>query len=164
MDTNDFQGQVLAQKRELEFHAYRLLKDNDAVQDLIQDTMLKAFANQDKFRAGTKIGAWLYTIMKNTFITHYYRPGTKYHLVDIDEIPSNYRMISYNMGMDALSTGEIEKAINQLPQKFKTPFTMYNQGFKYEEIAEILNLPLGTIKNRIHTARRRVQELLHSMN
>ncbi len=162
--TNEFQGLVLAQKRELEYHAYRLLKDTDAAQDLIQDTMLKAFANQDKFRAGTKIGAWLYTIMKNTFITHYYRPGTKYQLVDIEEIPANFRMISQNMGLDALSTSEIEKAISLLPQKFKTPFNLYNQGFKYEEIADILHLPLGTIKNRIHTARRRIQQILQSRN
>jgi len=164
MDTKEFQYQVLSQTNELEFHANRLLKDVDAAQDLIQDTLLKAFANQDKFRAGTRIGAWLYTIMKNTFITDYYRPASKYHMMNINDVPSNSLMISKNLGMESLSTSEVEKIISNLPKKFKTPFIMYNQGFKYEEIAGILNLPLGTIKNRIHTARQKIQNQMQSLN
>jgi RNA polymerase sigma-70 factor (ECF subfamily) len=119
--------------------------------------MYRALANQEKYSVGTNVKAWLYTIMRNIFINNYRRKSKQNTIFDNS---SNDFLIDYqqkSISNDAESNiriKEIQKAIFELPEIFKQPFMLYFEGFKYHEIADILQEPLGTIKSRIHFARK----------
>ncbi len=133
----------------------------DDANDLLQDTMVKAFTNKDKFTDGTNLKAWLYTIMKNTFITNYQKMVRRGTFVDTTD---NLHFI--NSGASIIENGvygefalkDITKAIDQLDEVYKSPFLMHYRGFKYHEIAIKLNIPIGTVKNRIHIARKLLKD------
>jgi RNA polymerase sigma-70 factor (ECF subfamily) len=118
-------------------------------------------ANKEKYNAGTNIKAWLFTIMRNIFINDYRRKAKQKTI--FDSTPNDYLInqkqtsIS-NAAESDLRIKEINKAIQQLPEIFKTPFLLYFDGYKYNEIAEVLIEPLGTIKSRIHFARKLLKE------
>jgi RNA polymerase sigma-70 factor (ECF subfamily) len=161
--TSDF-GHILQEAAaSLRPFAFRMVKDKDAVNDLIQETLYKALNNKDKFSAGTNLKAWLYTIMKNTFISQYQKNSRRQTFVDTTEnqhfINSGER-IAYNDALSNLSTQEIIDAIESLAEHYRIPFLMYYRGFKYQEIAERLDIPIGTVKNRIHIARKQLKEKL----
>jgi RNA polymerase sigma-70 factor (ECF subfamily) len=136
--------------------------DRDAANDLIQDTLLKALKHKNKFEEGTNIKAWLFIIMRNTFFTSYHK-AKKFEAVDPIEDHSHFitpNTISFNEGDISVNTEEIYKAINKLDQSFREPFMMHFAGYKYEEIVEKLGVPMGSVKNRIHVARKiLIQEL-----
>ncbi|HTF80763.1 MAG TPA: RNA polymerase sigma factor [Cytophagales bacterium] len=143
--------------------AVRLTKDLEEANDLIQDTLMKAFINKDKFADGTNLKAWLYTIMKNTFITNYQKMMRKNTFIDNTDNLYHINSSEYLAVNDAISEfaqNDINKAIATLDEEYSTPFMMYFKGFKYEEIAAKLNIPLGTVKNRIHIARKELKEQL----
>lgn len=144
-------------------YALRLTKDADAANDLLQETNLKAFKNREKFAEGTNLKAWLFTIMKNTFITGYQRMQRKNTFIDTTDnlhyLNSN-NLIS-NEAYSSFACKDINKAIRKLDNSLKTPFMMHFRGFKYHEISERLNIPIGTVKNRIHIARKELKEKLH---
>jgi len=161
--TSDF-GHILQEAAaSLRPFAFRMVKDKEAVNDLIQETLYKALNNKDKFSAGTNLKAWLYTIMKNTFISQYQKNSRRQTFVDTTEnqhfINSGER-IAYNDALSNLSTQEIIDAIESLAEHYRIPFLMYYRGFKYQEIAERLDIPIGTVKNRIHIARKQLKEKL----
>jgi RNA polymerase sigma-70 factor (ECF subfamily) len=161
--TSDF-GHILQEAAvSLRPFAFRMVKDKDAVNDLIQETLYKALNNKDKFSAGTNLKAWLYTIMKNTFISQYQKNSRRQTFIDATEnqhfINSGER-IAYNDALSNLSTQEIIDAIESLAEHYRIPFLMYYRGFKYQEIAERLDIPIGTVKNRIHIARKQLKEKL----
>ncbi|PZP52399.1 MAG: RNA polymerase subunit sigma [Pseudopedobacter saltans] len=137
--------------------ATKLTRDSDLARDLFQETMFRALANKDKYNVGTNIKAWLYTIMRNIFINNYRRKA-KLHTV-FDGTP-NEAMINNNttsIPNDSIahtSMKEVKTAINDLPEIFRKPFMLYFEGYKYHEIAHVLGEPLGTIKSRIHFARK----------
>lgn len=143
--------------------AMRLTRDVEDANDLIQETVLKAFTNRDKFSDGTNLKAWLYTILKNTFITNYQRMMRRNTFIDTSDnlhfINSSGNSIE-NGAYSKFANEDIEKALDKLDETFKTPFMMYYKGFKYYEIADRLNIPLGTVKNRIHIARKELQHFL----
>ncbi|MDW3651470.1 MAG: RNA polymerase sigma factor [Bacteroidia bacterium] len=145
--------------------AFKLTRDLEEANDLIQDTLVKALSNRDKFRDGTNLKAWLYTIMKNTFITNYHRFVKRKTFIDTTDnmhfINSSSHTIDNNAGVK-LAMDEIQKAIKSLDYEHKTPFMMHFQGYKYFEIADILNIPIGTVKNRIHIARKELKGQLKS--
>ena len=135
----------------------KLTRDVDDANDLLQDTMVKAFTNKDKFTEGTNLKAWLYTIMRNIFINDY-RKKAKQSTV-LDNSPNDFLIDQTNNKVvnDAitnLNLGEVNQLIYDLPELFRTPFQLYYEGYKYNEIADALNEPLGTIKSRIHFARK----------
>ncbi|QHL86913.1 sigma-70 family RNA polymerase sigma factor [Nibribacter ruber] len=144
--------------------AYNLTRDSDDAKDLVQETLLKAFANRDKFKTGTNIKAWLYTIMRNTFINHYNKVTKRTSTLDTTDyfqyFPNDDRMVAYNGATGEFAAQDIEDAVQQLPEEFKTPFMMYYVGYKYLEIAEKLKIPIGTVKNRIHLARKELKQQL----
>ena len=143
--------------------ALRLTKDLDDAKDLLQDTMMKAFLNKDKFSEGTNLKAWLYTIMKNTFITNYQKMVKKRTFIDTTEnlhYINSSQAITINSAINSFAKEEIDKSIEKLDDLFKIPFNMYFRGFKYHEIAEHLDIPIGTVKNRIHIARKELKEML----
>ncbi|WP_207435021.1 RNA polymerase sigma factor [Sabulibacter ruber] len=144
--------------------AYNLTRDSDDAKDLVQETLLKAFVNRDKFKAGTNLKAWLYTIMRNTFINHYNKITKRSSNVDTTEYiqfhPSDERMIAVNGAAGEFALKDINDAIEKLPEELRSPFMMYYVGYKYLEIADQLKLPIGTVKNRIHLARKELKQEL----
>lgn len=137
--------------------AVTLTKDQETAKDLLQETMYRALANQEKYSVGTNIKAWLYTIMRNIFINNYRRKAKQNTIFDHS---SNDFLLDYNQstidnGAESnMRIKEIYAAIHELPAIFKQPFMLYFDGYKYHEIADALQEPLGTIKSRIHFARR----------
>lgn len=141
--------------------AFTLTRDNETAKDLLQETLYRAIANKEKYNVGTNIKAWLYTIMRNIFINNY-RRKVKQNTI-FDSTPNDY-FINYqqavvaNSAESSMKMKEIQNAVYQLPDIFKKPFMLYFEGFKYHEIADMLNEPLGTIKSRIHFARKLLKE------
>lgn len=137
--------------------AITLTQDHESAKDLCQETLYKAYAYRDKYQPGTNIKAWLYTIMRNIFINDYRRNGRKKVVLDTYK----YFETATAPGADnRLLLQEINSAIYHLPAIFKTACVLYLQGYKYQEIADALNEPLGTIKSRIHFARKILQKRL----
>ena len=146
-------------------YALKLTKDRDEANDLLQETVYKAYSNRDKFQDGTNLKAWMYTIMRNTFITNYQRMVRRNTFIDTTE--NNHFINSSPVGalLENRASGnfimrDIRKAIDDLKDMYKVPFTMYFRGFKYHEIANKLEIPIGTVKNRIHIARKELKQVL----
>ena len=141
--------------------AFTLTRDNETAKDLLQETMFRALANREKYNTGTNVKAWLYTIMRNIFINNYRRRVKQNTIFDStpNDFLINYQQVTVaNSAETSLQMKEIQAAIHQLPEIFKSPFMLYFEGFKYHEITHILNEPLGTIKSRIHFARKLLKE------
>jgi len=140
--------------------ALRLTRDLEDANDLLQETILKAFSNREKYTEGTNLKAWMYTIMKNTFITNYQRMVRKKTFIastnNLHYINSSSNAIE-NSAYGKFAMKDITKAIENLDNAYKVPFTMHFRGFKYYEIAEKLAIPIGTVKNRIHIARKELK-------
>lgn len=163
MTALEFDYSITQASKSLKPFALKLTRDLDDAKDLLQDTMMKAFLNKDKFSDGTNLKAWLYTIMKNTFITNYQKMVKKKTFIDTTENLHYLNSNTYTIHNDAINSfanEEIKRAIEKLEDLFRTPFMMYFNGFKYHEIAEELNIPIGTVKNRIHIARKELKEKL----
>lgn len=143
--------------------ALKLTKDVEEANDLLQETLLKAFTNREKFAEGTNLKAWLYTIMKNTFITNYQRLVRRNTFIDTTEnlhYLNSSNHTTENLAYSEFALTDINHAIDSLEEAYKTPFMMHFRGFKYHEIAERLNIPIGTVKNRIHIARKELKDKL----
>ena len=157
MSAAEFNELLLSNADPLKPFAISLTHDQDAAKDLFQETIYKALANQDKYSTGTNIKAWLYTIMRNIFINDYRRRNVQKTIFDNgmnEKFVNAGKTIVTNGGEGSLQLKEIQRAICQLPQIFKVPFLLYFEGYRYYEISESLNEPLGTIKSRIHIARK----------
>ncbi len=164
MTAIEFSNLVQNMAQSLKPAAMNLTRDSDDAKDLVQETMLKALTNKEKFRAGTNLKAWLYTIMRNTFINNYNKITKRSSNVDSAEylqyLNSDENYITYNKGTATFVMGDINKAIGLLQEEHRTPFMMYYVGYKYLEIAEKLQIPIGTVKNRIHIARKELKQAL----
>ncbi|WP_407525626.1 RNA polymerase sigma factor [Lacibacter sp. MH-610] len=161
MSTVEFNQMLVSNTDFLKPFAFTLTRDNETAKDLLQETMFRALANKDKYNVGTNIKAWLYTIMRNIFINNY-RRRVKQNTI-FDSTPNdffiNYQQATVSNDAEAsMKLKEIQNAVHQLPDIFKNPFMLYFEGFKYHEIAEALEEPLGTIKSRIHFARKLLKE------
>ncbi len=137
--------------------AYNLTKNSEDAKDLYQETAFRAITNRDKFRPGTNLKAWLFTIMKNIFINNY-RKKVKANTI-MDNTDNLYYL---NSGKNSIENAadsnilikELKGMIELLDDSTRIPFLMHYQGFKYQEIADHLSLPLGTVKSRIFFARK----------
>jgi RNA polymerase sigma-70 factor (ECF subfamily) len=161
MSTTEFNSLLLNNAEFLKPFAINLTRDNEAANDLYQDTLYKALANQEKYSVGTNIKAWLFTIMRNIFINNYRRRAKQRTIFDStpNDFLINQKQASVsNVAESDMRIKEINNAIGQLPEIFKTPFLLYFDGYKYNEIADVLLEPLGTIKSRIHFARKLLKE------
>jgi len=160
MSTLDFNTELYSYDQILRPFAYNLVKNKEETEDLIQDTFYRALANKDKFMEGTNIKAWLFTIMKNIFINNYRKKQKSNVVTDSSEnqylLNSSKKTMS-NEGERVFMREIIEKAIDGVSLDFTEPFMMYYKGYKYQEIAEQLELPLGTVKSRIFLARKEIQ-------
>jgi RNA polymerase sigma factor (sigma-70 family) len=161
MASVDFNNLLVSNADFLKPFAINLTKDTETAKDLFQETLYKALANEEKYNVGTNIKAWLFTIMRNIFINDYRRKAKQQTIFDStpNEQLLNYRQGAIsNTAEMSLGLKEIYKAVYQLPDIFKTPFLLYFEGYKYHEIAMALHEPLGTIKSRIHFARKLLKE------
>ncbi len=167
MTSQEFTSSIIDLKSNLQKYALSLTLDRDNAFDLLQDTFLKAIQNQDKFVDSTNLKAWVFTIMKNTFINNYRRKIRENTMVsDTQEL--YYLNLTSDKGSispeSTLAGNEIEKAIDALPDDYRLPFRMHLEGYKYEEIAEKLHLKLGTVKSRIFFARQKLMAVLKDYN
>jgi len=169
MATIKFDTELLDLQSKLFNYALSLTSDHEMAGDLLQETLLKALIHRESFSQDTNFKAWIYTIMKNTFINEYRRkvkskttfdssewnPGTAWMKSSSAESPENI-----------FGSKEIYRKINSLEDDYRIPFTMFLEGFKYKEIADELNLPLGTVKSRIFFTRKKLEKVLadYSLN
>jgi RNA polymerase sigma factor (sigma-70 family) len=163
MSAIEFNQVIINNAEYLKPFAITLTRDNETAKDLLQETMFRALANREKYNAGTNIKAWLYTIMRNIFINDYRRKAKQNTILDnsINDFLLNSNQLSVvNAAESNLKMKEIQQAVYQLPDIFKNPFMLYFDGYKYNEIAALLKEPLGTIKSRIHFARKLLKEQL----
>ncbi len=163
MTVIEFNYQLINLETKLGYFAKSLTLNSESAKDLLQETMLKAISNRDKFQGDKNLKAWVFTIMKNTFINNYRRTIRVSTIIDSTD---NLYYLNLNVGSSYQSpesqynTLEIQKAIQELPDDYRIPFEMHVRGYKYKEIAEHLSQPLGSIKSKIIFARRRLMEKL----
>ena len=157
MASLEFSQMLVNNSEFLKPFAITLTRDSDAAQDLYQETLYRALANKDKYNVGTNIKAWLYTIMRNIFINNYRRKAKQNTIFDStpnDFLLNQTQVTTANAAESILKLKDIQLAIHHLPDIFRNPFLLYFDGYKYHEIAKMLDEPLGTIKSRIHFARK----------
>lgn len=165
MTALEFDSKIQGLSRFLRPFALKLTRDAEDADDLMQETMLKAITNREKFSEGTNLKAWLYTIMKNTFITQYHRMVRRNTFIDTTDnlhyinSPSS---VTDNKSSSTFALEDINEAIEKLKAEYRDPFLMHFRGFKYHEIAVQLGIPIGTVKNRIHIARKHLKSDLET--
>ena len=144
--------------------AYNLTKNTEDAKDLYQETAFRAITNRDKFRAGTNLKAWLFTIMKNIFINNYRKKIKRNTILDSTDnqyfINSSEQHAVRNDGESNVMLEELGEMIEGLEDSIRVPFLLHYEGFKYQEIADRFQLPLGTVKSRIFFARKELKELI----
>ena len=163
MSELEFNHQVLELQNFLKIQALKITRDQVKAEDLVQDTNLKAIKNRNSYKAGTNLKAWLYTILRNTFINNYRKEKNRKTFADSTDntffIDSSISASTVEADHE-VNMGEINQAIDSVDDNLKIPFTMFFKGYKYEEIAEHLNIPIGTVKSRIFKARKKIQAQL----
>ncbi len=165
MSTIEFDNRFHQLSTMLQSFAYKLTKNGEDAKDLFQETAFRAMTNRDKFRAGTNFKAWLFTIMKNIFINNYRKKVKANTIMD-----STDNMFYINSGKNVIANDansnimmdELTSMVEKLEETMRVPFLMHYQGYKYQEIADHLELPLGTVKSRIFFARKELKENVES--
>jgi RNA polymerase sigma-70 factor (ECF subfamily) len=163
MTNLEFNASLIKMKPKLHRFAMSLVADREKAPDLVQDTFLKALNYKNKFADFTNFNAWVFTIMKNTFINNY-RRNLKENVI-IDKIQNfDYADQPYVSGPGSpeshYTLNELESTINLLSNEFKVPFRMHVNGYKYKEIADELGLKIGTVKSRIFLSRQKLMLML----
>ena len=161
MASAKFQNNLMSLQSNLLNFAYMLTSNRDDAYDLLQDTTLKALDNEEKYADNTNFKGWVFTIMRNIFINNYRRAGRAATVVDTTE--NLYHLnLSQDSGLEtpegSFGAAEITAAIEEFADEYRIPFSMHVAGYKYNEIADEMNLPLGTVKSRIFFARKKLQE------
>lgn len=161
--TDTFKSSIIGMQGNLLSFALKLTLNREEAHDLVQDTTLKALDNQEKFADNTNFKGWVMTIMRNIFINNYRRDVKRNTVVDTTE--DLYHLnISQDSGLEtpdgAYAANEINKILAGFPADYRQPFSMHVAGYKYEEISEALNMPMGTVKSRIFFTRKRLRDIL----
>lgn len=159
----EFYTELLSYENPLKYFALKLTSDNEDAEDLLQETFLKALKYKDKFKEKTNLKAWLYTIMKNTFINNYRRKSKRKTIMDNTEDDFFLNSSKHRSPVSPDSEynyKEITKTVEALNDECRIPFKMHNEGYKYKEIADELSMPIGTVKSRIFLARKKLSSAL----
>ena len=167
---NEFQNVVMPHKNDLYNYALAIARNSDDAQDLVQETYFKAYKNYHQFEGGTNSKAWMFMILKNTFINNYRKLKREPSKVDYDEIEDIYENIKSEQSKDNnldldfynnLFDDDLSSALAKLPEKMKEVFLLCDlEGYSYEEISEIVDIPIGTVRSRLHRARKLLQDEL----
>jgi RNA polymerase sigma-70 factor (ECF subfamily) len=163
MTAFEFHDQLIDLQPSLMKYAHRLRLGTADAQDLVQETFLKVLLNREKFVDKGYLKAWTYTIMKNTFINNYRRHVSRNSNAEITDSTlfiNQKKAPSADNPDSVYSHMEITKSIEKMNKKLSIPFQMYIEGYKYKEIADTINIKLGTVKNRIYQARREMMDRL----
>ena len=154
--------------------AMRMTRNPSDAEDLVQETYLRAYRGFEGFREGTNLKAWLYRILTNTFINTYRAKKRRPDQVDLDDVEDFYlfrrlgglesaeaNRTAETEVLDALPDAEVKEALESLPEQFRMAVILADiEGFSYKEIAEILDVPIGTVMSRIHRGRKQLQRRL----
>ncbi|HLO56367.1 MAG TPA: RNA polymerase sigma factor [Saprospiraceae bacterium] len=163
MSTLEFNQNFHFLTESLNAFAYSLTKNSEDAKDLYQETAFRAINNRDKFRPETNFKAWTFTIMKNIFINNYRKKVKANTILDSTDnnffIDSGSNVITNDGGRNILMN-ELQEMITSLEDNIRIPFIMHHEGFKYNEIAEKFDLPLGTVKSRIFFARKALKDMI----
>lgn len=163
METKDFIHQITGLRSTLQSFTRRFTRNTEESHDLVQDTMLKALMYQEKFKEDTNLKGWLFTIMRNTFINNYRKVQRNRTAHDTTKdlfflnVEDTHTFSSPGSNYEYK---DIWKNINELKDELLIPFKMHESGYKYQEIAAHLSIPIGTVKNRIFHARKEIQKKL----
>ncbi|QZE15673.1 RNA polymerase sigma factor [Halosquirtibacter laminarini] len=151
-----FEKKLIQRKPYLYNFALKLTRSHQKTQDLIQETYFKAWKSRTLYKPQTKFKAWIFTIMRNSFINNYRKNGSHRVLFDTNQYNklTNDKESNTNMQESILRINEINDKISELKSGVREAFLLYLEGFKYKEISTKLNLPLGTVKSRIFFARK----------
>ena len=163
MTATEFTLEIAKLRPTLRTFTHRFTYDKEESQDLVQDTLLKALTYRDKFRSDTNLKGWLFTIMRNTYINNYRR--TQREKTSRDNTTELYYLNvedhhTFNRPQERIEFKEIWENIDAMKEELQVPFKMHTSGYKYEEIASHLSIPIGTVKNRIFHARKEIQKKL----
>ncbi len=164
MTAMEFTRELINLEDAMERFARRLTYNVEEAKDLLQDTYLKALSSRDKFVEFTNLKAWAFTIMKNTFINNYrksVRENTAFDNSETQFLFNNFSESQLLRPESEFIYKEINNDIDALDDEFKIPFRMHTEGYKYKEIADNLNLKIGTVKSRIFLARKKLMEKLY---
>ena len=165
MTAIEFNHQLTSLEGALQRFAMSLTTNHDDASDLVQETYLKALTYREKFMNNTNLKAWVYTIMRNSFINNYRRSAREN--TTFDNTKDLYYLNNSNQGNEnnpetSLSVDEIQTHINNLEEDLRIPFQMHQEGFKYKEIAEEMDLKIGTVKSRIFFGRKKLMEVIEN--
>jgi RNA polymerase sigma factor (sigma-70 family) len=167
MNTTSFDSEIYTHKRALLNFAMSFTKDINDADDLLQETYLKAIRYNHLYQEGSNLKAWLYTIMKNTYINNYRSLKMRRHVVENTEDLTSYHLVksaSANKAEAEFVFEDVNTALRYLAEEYRIPFLKYFEGYKYCEIAEELQIPIGTVKTRIFVARRMLRSKLKMYN
>lgn len=166
----EFEREAMPHMDILYNYAVRMTSDPDDASDLVQETFMKAYRFWDKYEKGTNIRAWLFRIMKNSYINRYRKESKEPETLDYNEIQNFYNTIRYESAdpndlqekiFGGLLDDDVARAIESLPEDFKTVVILCDiEGLSYEEIAEFVDCPIGTVRSRIHRGRKMLREKL----
>jgi RNA polymerase sigma-70 factor (ECF subfamily) len=174
-DQATFTAQAMEHMPSLYSAALRMTRNPADAEDLVQETYLRAYRGFGSFEQGTNLRAWLYRILTNTFINRYRAAQRRPDETDLDEVEDFYlyRRLGGLEGarasrsaedelLDVLTEGEVREAVESLPENFRLAVLLADvEGFSYKEIAEILDIPIGTVMSRLHRGRRGLQKRLY---
>lgn len=160
MSTIEFNQLVVSHSERLNSFAIKFTRDVEEAKDLLQDTICRALINREKFNDGSNIQAWLFTIMRNIFINRYRRRmrGKKIFQPLWGGFQDYKTPRSGDPAESRLRGKEILEAVHTLPAISQIPFRLYLEGYQYQEIARIMDIAPGTIKSRIHAARKLLKQ------
>lgn len=156
----DFAHKLAGMRGTLQSFTRNFTIDKEESSDLVQDTILKALTYRDKYREDTNFNGWLFTIMRNTFINNYRKKkyaGTFYDYTKESYFLNTEDRHTFSSPEKKFEYEDIWKNVHEIEEGLLIPFKMYVTGYKYHEIAEKLDIPIGTVKNRIFQARKAIQ-------
>jgi len=167
---DNFTSETLPHENALYNYALKISGNSDDAHDLVQETYYKAYRHFDKFQSGTNSKAWMFMILKNTFINDYRKSKREPYKLDYEQIQNFYENVKSdranenNLDTDFynnLLDDELTEAIDQLPTKMREVFLLCDlEGYSYEETADLVDCPIGTVRSRLHRARHMLQEIL----
>jgi RNA polymerase sigma-70 factor (ECF subfamily) len=176
MAADPFETEALSFLDALYRTALRMTRSEAEAEDLVQETYIRAFRFRHQFTPGTNLKAWLFRILTNTFINQYRRKAARPDTTELDDVEESilYRhMRDVNPGsaspdpeaelIDNTLSSEVKDALEALPEKFRTTLLLDVEGFSYKEIAEVLDIPIGTVMSRLHRGRKFLQKRLYDL-
>jgi len=174
--TDPFETEALSYLDALYRTGLRMTRSEAEAEDLVQETFIRAFRFREQFTPGTNLKAWLFRILTNTFINQYRRKAVRPETTELDDVEESilYRhMRDVSPGsaspdpeaelIDNTLSSEVKDALEALPEKFRTTLLLDVEGFSYKEIAEMLDIPIGTVMSRLHRGRKFLQKRLYDL-